>query len=108
MSRISAISTLLVGLVVACTVILFSSAYTAERKWVSGQAAGDSISFEANFSTALRECIATHDGEHLGDLDQGHEYRISGWFLNDERTTPVIQCMRKKGWLAVSTRLWTP
>jgi hypothetical protein len=106
MSRIYAASTLFV--VVACAIILFRSAYTAERKWVPGQAPGDNVSFEADFSTILRECVATHDGEHLVDLDQGHEYCISGWFLNDERTTPVIQCMRKKGWLAVPTVLWTP
>jgi hypothetical protein len=75
---------------------------------VPGQAVGDNIGFAADFSTALRECVATHDGEHLSDLDQGHEYRISGWFLNYERTTPVIQCMRKKAWLAVPTTLYTP
>jgi hypothetical protein len=108
MSRIYATSTLFVGVVIACAVIVFSSAYTAGRKWVPGQAVRDNISFEADFTRALRECVATHDGEHLADLDQGHEYRISGWFLNYERTTPVIQCVRKKGWLAVPTTLYTP
>jgi hypothetical protein len=108
MSRIYATSTLFAGVAVACAVILFSSAYTAERKWVPGQAPGDNISFEADFATALHECVATHDSEHLADLDQGYEYRISGWFLNYERTTVVIQCMRKKGWLATPSTLRTP
>jgi hypothetical protein len=108
MFRFYATATLFVGVVIACAAILFSLTYTAGRKWVPGQVAGDDISFETDFSTALRECVATYDGEHLADLDQGNEYRISGWFLNYERTTPVIQCMRKKGWLAEPTTLWTP
>jgi len=100
MSRIYATSALLVGVVIACYVMLLSLAYTTERKWVPGHAAGEDVKFEADFSTALRECVATHDSEHLADLDQGHEYR--------ERKTPVVQCMRKKGWLDVPTTLYTP
>jgi hypothetical protein len=99
---------LLVGVATASVVILLSLAYTAERKWVAGQAPGEGVTFEADFSAALHGCVATNDSERLADLDQGHRYRISGWFLNDEKTTPVIQCMRKKGWLAVPTTLYTP
>jgi hypothetical protein len=100
---------LVVGGVLTCAVIFLSWAYTADRKWTPGQLAGErGISFEADLPAALRECVAAHDHERLPDLAQEREYRISGWFIDERRTAPVIQCMRKKGWLAVPTTLYSP
>jgi hypothetical protein len=106
--RIFAASAFLLGVIVICGAFFFSRAYTAERKWVPGGAVGERINFKPNFSTALHDCVAAHDSRRLADLDQGHDYRISGWFVDREKTTPVIQCMRVKGWLAVPTSLYTP
>ena len=107
MSRTYAAAALLVGVAIACGAIL-SWVYTAERKWAPGHALGEGNYFDADFPTALRGRVAAHDSGRLADLDQAHEYRISGWFVDYEWTTPVIQCMREKGWLAVPTTLYAP
>jgi hypothetical protein len=52
----------------------------------------------AHFPSDLRACVAAHDPSHLADLDEGHKYRISGWFIDRPRTDEVIQCMTGKGW----------
>jgi hypothetical protein len=90
----------MVGVIIICAISFSLSACAAERKWAEGHAPRENVKFEADISTALRECVAAHDSEHLADLDQGHDYR--------ERIAPVVQCMRKKGWLDVPATIYGP
>ncbi len=101
------------GIVLACCVSLASCAYTVERKWVPGHGPrthGDAMAgfaTAADFPAALRSCVAKYDPDRLQDLDAGHEYRISGWFVSS-KTGPVVGCMEEKGWLAMPTTLFAP
>jgi hypothetical protein len=46
----------------------------------------------------LHECVSTYDADRLAEIDQGREYRISGWFIDRPHTDAVINCMKIKGW----------
>lgn len=50
------------------------------------------------FRPDLASCVAENDPGHLYELNDGGEYRISGWFISIDRTIPVRDCMIRKGW----------
>jgi hypothetical protein len=54
--------------------------------------------FRERFRPDLSNCVSENDPQHLYEMDNGGEYRISGWFVSNERTAPVQDCMRRKGW----------
>lgn len=88
------------GCVLAIVCAMTVSACADERKWVPGQAPGEKIRFEPDFSVAFRRCVSMYDIKHLTDLDNGREYQ--------EPPVPVIQCMRGNGWLSVPKTLYGP
>lgn len=97
-----------ISIVLACSFVVVSCAYTVERKWVQGRGPGTQGHPISDFSSTLRSCVATYDPDRLQDFDEGREYRISGWFVDSGRTGPVIRCMEENGWLAMPTTLLAP
>ena len=107
------------GAMAALTFTLAACAYTVERRWTyTFNLSSPRQSFEAraleadeakkHFSDTLRDCVSKFDPGHLVTFDETREYQISGWFVDSDRTGPVIRCMSEKGWIAVPTTLLAP
>jgi len=108
-----------IGVVMALAFTLGSCAYTVERKWTYTfnpspqprtfeQQKAEADEAEMRFQDTLRDCISKFDAGRLSAYDETHDYRISGWFIDSDRTGPVIHCMREKGWIAMPTTLLAP
>ena len=103
--------------VLTCTPMLGGCFYDVGRHWVeSGPPGSASSAFDDPLrptpSTPLRptlvSCVAKNDPAHLYQLENGGEYRMSGWFLSDKRIGAVSRCMRASGWQATPNTLLLP
>ena len=72
--------------------LIVTSCGLYNRGWAAPAQAG-------SFHDAHLECVAAHDPNHVADIDDtGSSYRLSGWFVDEKRKAPVVQCMKDKGW----------
>ena len=87
-----------------------SDIYTPEKRWSQGYeltqpsdqakvATASRIDTGPALRSDLHACVAAFDPQHVSDLDNGGDYKMSGWFVLPSRTAPVKDCMAKKGWL---------
>jgi hypothetical protein len=99
------------GLMVAGIVLLggCSPIYTPPWGWAVGIDQKENLTpvdvdkaatkaFHERFHPDLTACVATYDPQCLYEMENGSEYRISGWFVSTARTAPVQSCMIRKGW----------
>jgi hypothetical protein len=90
-------------------VLLSACVYTIPRYWAQAYRPGiDSPKPAEPLRPALTECVTQHDPAHLYQLTDSGEYRISGWFVNEGRVSPVEVCMHSKGWYSMPTYLLMP
>jgi hypothetical protein len=102
-------------------IALYGCIYTIERRWAyspqsslnqstapMGQQDKATKEAESRFEQTLRGCIAREDPNSLGRYDEAHEYRLSGWFVNEQRTVPVVRCMNSHDWILYPTKIYAP
>lgn len=101
------IASLIITLLCVGGLIFAGEFYTAERVWDEGVRLGDTIPEHPPLNVALGKCIAAHDPASLRSFRLTGAYRISGWFLNEDRWSDVAQCMRLKGWILMPVHIYT-
>ena len=95
------------GFVLGAVFAIGGCAYTVERTWGRGTFAQHlpphapgGAEGHARFRSDLADCVAADDPERLNELENGGEYRLSGWLLSSRRKD-VRSCLHRKGYLGV-------
>ncbi|WP_044563259.1 hypothetical protein [Azospirillum sp. B4] len=108
-----------VVITVACLAVLAACAYRGDRRWNVDMAlltrGNPSLAQqqalvrdkEAHFPETLRACVATHDPDHLAEVEAGRDYPISDWHGGRVHEA-VLACMRDQGWVTTSTSRLSP